>query len=438
MAEQIYRKKQDLKLRVMKPAEEEKWDSLMKKYHYLGFERLSGETLKYVAEMDNTWVALLGWGSSAFKCSDRDKWIGWRNDQQWKRLKYIANNQRFLILPWISIKNLASGILGLCVRRISQDWADRHGHSLLMVETFVEKERFAGTCYKAAGWKALGETKGYGKNAKKYYYHGIKKDIYVKELVQDARDILTAELLLPQLIGGGKVMIKANSIAVTGPGGLLERLEEVEDLRGRQGKRHSKKAVLAISILAGFAGMKSYVGMEDFAKNLTQEECKILGCKYDDWDTQEYLVPSDTTFSRVLQDTDGEELDKIIGEWTTEQIKYDRISLDGKKLRGARLENGKNVYLVAAVAHGSGEILAQQAVEEKSNEIPAAEPLLNKVDLKGKVVTADALHTHANLANYIKKREGDYVFIVKENQGNLKKEIEDLEDSDFSPSGKNS
>lgn len=433
MREQIYTKEQNLEVRLMKPAEEEKWDQLMKEHHYLGFERLSGEMLKYVAEMDGEWVALLGWGSGAFKCTDRDKWIGWRSDQQWKRLKYIANNQRFLILPWIRIKNLASRILGLSIRRISEDWEHRHGHPLLIAETYVEKGRFTGTCYKAAGWKVLGETRGYGRNAKKYYYHGIKKEVYVKELVEGARDILIAELMLPQWIGGGNVMVEVKSIAVTGSGGLLERLEKLKDPRGGQGKRHPKKAVLAISILAGFAGMKSYVGMEDFAQNLTQEERRILGCKYDDWDTQEYLVPSDTTFSRILQETDGEEFDGIIGEWTTEQVKYERISLDGKKLRGARLESGKNVHLVAAVAHGSGEVLAQQAVDEKSNEIPAAEPLLDKIDIKGRVITADALHTQVDLAKYIKKREADYVFIVKENQGNLKKEIEALEDDDFSP-----
>jgi hypothetical protein len=79
----------------------------MNEHHYLGFKRLSGEVLKYVVEMDGEWVALLGWGSAAFKCTARDKWIGWRSDQQWKRLKYIANNQRFLILPWIRITNLA-------------------------------------------------------------------------------------------------------------------------------------------------------------------------------------------------------------------------------------------------------------------------------------------------------------------------------------------
>jgi hypothetical protein len=302
-----------------------------------------------------------------------------------------------------------------------------------MVETFVEKNRFAGTCYKAAGWKRLGETKGYGRNAGKYYYHEKKKEIFIKELSEGARDILTAELMLPQWKGKGNVMVEVKSIAITGSGGLLERLEEIKDSRGGQGKQHPKKAVLAISILAGFAGMKSYLGIEDFAESLTQEERMILGCKYDDLNTRTYLAPSDTTFSRVLKDTNGEELDRIIGKWTAEQVEYKRISLDGKTLRGARLESGKKVHLVAAVVHDSGEVLAQQEVDEKSNEIPAAQPLLDKIDVKDKVITADAMHTQVDLANYIKKREADYVFIVKDNQGNLKKDISTLEDDDFFP-----
>jgi hypothetical protein len=433
MREGVYTREQNLKVRLIKPAEEETWDQLMKEHHYLGFETLTGESAKYVAEADGEWLALIGWGTGAFKCKDRDKWIGWRSDQQWKRLKYIANNQRFLILPWVKIKNLASRIMALNVRRISSDWEKRYGHPLLLVETFVEKGRFLGTCYKAAGWELLGETKGYGRNAGKYYYHGVKKQIYVKELVKGARDILTAELMLPQWIGGGKLMIEVKSLAVTGPGGLLERLEGLKDLRGGQGKQHPMKAVLAIGILAGFAGMKSYLAMEDFANKLTQEERKLLGCKYDDWDTQQYLVPSDSTFCRVFRQTDAEELDRIIGEWTAEQIEFERIALDGKKLRGARRESGKTVNLVAAVAHGSGEVVAQEEVEEKTNEIKVAKSLLDKVDIEGKVVTADALHTQVDLAEYRKSRKAYYVFSVKGNQGNLQKEIEELEDSDFSP-----
>jgi hypothetical protein len=109
-------------VRLIKSTEANNWDSLMSQHHYLGFRCLVGETLKYIAEINGQWVALIGWGTAAFKNRHRDKWIGWLPEQQWKRLKYIANNQRFLILPEIRIKNLASKILSLNLKRLSSDW----------------------------------------------------------------------------------------------------------------------------------------------------------------------------------------------------------------------------------------------------------------------------------------------------------------------------
>jgi hypothetical protein len=411
-------------------AEDDRWNHLMEKYHDRGFERLSGESMKYVAEMDGEWVALIGWGSAALKCAVRDRWMGWQGGRQWARLRYVANNQRYLILPWIRIKNLASGILALNTKRLSQDWMESYGHGVLIAETFVEKQRFCGCCYKAAGWRSLGETSGYGKNANRYYYHGVIKEVFVKELAKGALNKMTGE----NLSADAGQAITVNSLAI---GGLIERLGELNDPRGKQGKQHPKPAVMAISILSALAGIKSYSGMEDFAESLTQEQRKILGCKFDE-EKQEYLTPSDSTFLRVLQDTDEEHLDRISGEWTAEQTECGGISLDGKVLNGARLENGKKVNILAAVAHGSGEVLAQEKIDEKSNEIPAAIPLLDKIDIEGKVITADALHTHAPLADYIvEDRAADYVFIVKDNQSTLKNDISLLEGSDFSPCGDN-
>ena len=109
-------------VRPIRPGERERWNALMREHHYLGFHSLVGESMKYVAEAGGEWVALLGWGASAFKCGARDRWIGWSKALQWARLKYIANNMRFLILPGERRKNLASRVLGMNVRRLSSDW----------------------------------------------------------------------------------------------------------------------------------------------------------------------------------------------------------------------------------------------------------------------------------------------------------------------------
>ena len=142
----------DLIVRPITPGEENDWNTLMAKHHYLGFRCLSGRRLKYVALLDGRWVALIGWGAAALKCSPRDRWINWSEERKYERLQYITNNQRFLILPGVSIKNLASRALALNIKRLSADWETVYGHPILMVETFVDHSRFKGTCYRAAGW----------------------------------------------------------------------------------------------------------------------------------------------------------------------------------------------------------------------------------------------------------------------------------------------
>lgn len=119
----------------------------MDEHHYLGFRQLVGESMKYVAELNGQWVALLGCGTAAFKCGPRDEWIGWSREQQWHRLIFVTNNSRFLILPGVRIPNLASKILAMNLKRLSADWKVVFGHPIVIAETFVEHTRFAGTCY---------------------------------------------------------------------------------------------------------------------------------------------------------------------------------------------------------------------------------------------------------------------------------------------------
>lgn len=149
---------------VVRPARREeraRWRELMQQHHYLGFARIVGESLCYVASRGADWVALLGWGSAALKCGPRDGWIGWQRSLQWRRLHLIANNVRFLILPGWHQPNLASRLLALNLKRLSRDWELYFGHPILIAETFVDSARFRGTCYRAAGWQVLGQTRGF-------------------------------------------------------------------------------------------------------------------------------------------------------------------------------------------------------------------------------------------------------------------------------------
>ncbi len=422
-----------LVVRPIHPDEEPQWDEWMADYHYLGFRKLVGESLKYVVEINQKWVALLGWGTAALQCRSRDEWIGWGKEQQWKRLVYVANNTRFLILPWIRIPNLASKILSVNKKRLSNDWLAVYGHPIVLAETFVDPSRFTGTCYRAAGWIRLGQTRGFGRNAGQYYYHGIKKMIYVYPLHRKACEWLSASFPAPELSGGDRSMdLNAMNLENKG-GGLLERLAALKDPRKPRGIRHSITSTLAVAICAILSGARSYLAIGDWAAELSQNLLRRLGCRYNP-EKRAYIPPSEPTIRRHLQSIDADDLDRITNEWLVEQTDPDAMSVDGKTLKGSKDPDGKATHLIAAFLHKEGVVAAQKEVGKKTNEITEFTSLLDDVDLEGKVVTADALHTQVEHARYLKEERGaDYLFTVKDNQKKLKKAIEQLDDKDFSP-----
>ncbi len=424
---------QSLNVRPIKQEEEHQWDQLMNEHHYLGFRQLVGESIKYVAELNTQWVALLGWGTAAFKCASRDEWIGWSREQQWRRLIFLANNARFLILPQVQIPNLASKILSLNLKRLSADWMAVFGHKVVLAETFVEHSRFAGTCYRAAGWIQLGQTRGFGRNGGKYYHHGLSKTIYVYPLHRNARQLLSAPFPAPELIGGQKPMVDLNKVNLGCNEGLLGQLQQLKDPRKRRGIRHSSTSTLAVAACAVLSGARNFLAIGEWAADLPQDLLRRLGCRFHP-EKRIYISPSEPTIRRQLQSVDADEFDRLINEWLAQQADPDAVAVDGKTLRGARGSDGKKMHLMSAILHKEGVVIAQKQVDRKTNEIPLFQPLLEPVDLKGKVVTADALHTQVEHATYLKEqKEADYFFTVKGNQGTLLKSIEDLEKEDFSP-----
>jgi hypothetical protein len=136
-------------------------------------------------------LAVLVFGAAAWKCAARDQWIGWAPVQRQARLSWIANNHRFLILPAIDVRFLASHVLGRVARRIAQDWRTKYGHPVVLLETFVEHERFAGTCYRAANWQALGSTCGRSRQDRQRTLQVPVKDVYACPLTADFREALT-------------------------------------------------------------------------------------------------------------------------------------------------------------------------------------------------------------------------------------------------------
>ena len=163
-------------------------------YHYLGFSGTVGENLKYmVYDSSGRPIACLLFGSAAWACGPRDSFICWDIEKRGKNLSLVTNNTRFLILPWVSVKYLASHILSKICQRIKNDWEHKYGHPVYLLETFVERDRFEGTCYKASNWTRVGETKGRSRNDR---YNTMKvpvKDIYLYPLTKRFRKVLSGE-----------------------------------------------------------------------------------------------------------------------------------------------------------------------------------------------------------------------------------------------------
>ncbi len=166
------------------------WNEYIERYHYLGHTTLPGAQLRYFITTGEQVVALTGFGAAAWQTAPRDQFIGWNHDQRKTNLNLITNNARFLILPWIRSKNLASKILSLMARHLPDDWETRYNIRPVLLESFVQKDRFAGACYKAANWINIGETKGRGKLGEAGKISVPIKDIWVLPLNKKFRLLL--------------------------------------------------------------------------------------------------------------------------------------------------------------------------------------------------------------------------------------------------------
>ena len=157
-------------------------------FHYLGYRQPVGENLQYTVRDDRgRLLAVSVFGAAAWKCGPRDQWIGWTASQREAGLTGIANNSRFLILPWVQIPHLASWVLGRIARRIAADWQAKYGHPVGLLETFVEQDRFRGTCYRAANWQHLGPTTGRSRQDRYGTLRVPVKDVYAYPLGADFR-----------------------------------------------------------------------------------------------------------------------------------------------------------------------------------------------------------------------------------------------------------
>ena len=410
-------------VRLVMEQERPEFDRLLQTKHYVHESRLTGESLRYVLELDGQWVALAAFSAASLHLKGREQWIGWSPRQRARRLSLVVNHSRFLVLPERQrYPNLASRALGLCLRRLSADWQERWGHPVWVVETFVDESRFRGTCYRACGFAAAGPTAGFARASRDYYdYHGEPKQLYLRELQPGAcrrlRQARWPEALVEyEAALAGPCPFRAPSLQR-----LLDRLGELSDARCGHGLRHPQRFVLACAAVATLMGACGYQAFENTCKKFTQRQLRALGAR--PGQGKLLKAPSDSTFQRSFTRIDANHFASITGAWLLEQeiSVLARLAVDGKVLRGSGRTDGKPLQLLSAVTHQLRLTLGQVPIEEKSNEIPALIPLLKKLSLPpGTLITADAMHCQQDSARFITQElGGDYLFGLKGNQSGI-------------------
>ena len=438
--------------------ERARFDETLAAQHWLG-TGLVGEVMRYVAEEDGNWVALVGFGSAALCVRPREELLSWSDQQRYRRLRYLTNNQRFCVLDEHRRQNLASEVLAKTLQRLSSDFEARWRHRVIAVETFTDPARHLGTCYKASNFTLLGTTSGFGRRAGRFVHHGGKKAYWLRTLRRDALRLLASDFDPPALLGG--MPMRAADCNRLDLSSLLDELREVPDPRMRRGIRHQLPQILAIATLATLRGATSLFAIGELAAELPEEALCRLGCRVSPR-TARRVAPEESTIRRTLRAIDADSLDLVVNAWVAAQVAAgrleaedaveidfsvmveedersddnedtkggqdatgairDALALDGKTLRGARLDDGRRVHLVSVLTHKEGVTVAQRNVDTKTNEITAFCPLLEGLELTDVVITADAMHTQREHATFLSERSAHFVFGCKDNQPTLAKE----------------
>lgn len=402
-------------IRLIAPEERAAFDELLVKEHYLKNATLVGEQLRYVAECDGQWVALLTWNAAAYHLRDREAWIGWTPGQKKRRLTLVVNNSRFLVR--LRVPNLASRVMKLCLERLSSDWLRTYNHEVLVAESFVDSQLFRGTCYKASGWTLLGQTQGFGRARQDYYVeHERPKQLWTRELRPGARTILRGRNLPVALKVQEAGLVPECAQTPEELEQMLRFFQGITDWRTRQGD-YPVACLVTVAVCAALCGV--HRGQRDlaaFAAELTARQMRAVGFPRQG-NPRRYLVPKETTFFRLLSHVNSRELEQALLDWQNHVLgpvrpDDDQVSVDGKELLSSQ-----GIKIVSAYTVKRGRWLGSEPIAEGSNEIPAAQALLRRTPIEGKLVTLDALHTQTETARIIVQERGaDFLMTAKGNQ----------------------
>lgn len=418
-----------LSIRLIRKDEQACYEQLIDEQHYLKSVQLVGEQLRYAIEYEGQWLALLSWNAGSYHLADREEWIGWSDVQRRIRLPFIANNSRFLILDGKGFPNLASRAMKLCLQQLGNDWIEAYGHGILVVESFVDPQLFRGTAYKASGWTLLGTTKGYARARREYYTeHNNPKQLYARTLQPDALRILCAQEM-PEPWAGGELHEKLRCRAKAAElRSIREHFADLEDYRKGHNWQYTLSGLCTLVFCASLAGVSSgQRDLAEYARDMSQGQLRALGFRRNR-KTGQIPAPSETSFFRLLSQTDPQKLQEVLLSCLDDLLGPARgnlVIIDGKALRSSQ-----GFQLVSAFCGETGRWLGSEPVEEKSNEIPAARKLAKECAADGAMILTDALHTQDLSAQTLVQECGaDYFMTVKGNQPGLRNELEKLHEA---------
>jgi Domain of unknown function (DUF4338)/DDE_Tnp_1-associated len=415
----------NLQVRLLKPDELSRCNRLLDEHHYLGSPKPVGERLYYVAiSPGGEWLGLMIFAAAAKHLKYRDQWIGWTDVQRERRLNLVVNNIRFLLLPDKTFPNLGTRALRMVLACLSQDWQQTYGHPVVVVETFVDPEQFCGTVYTANGWEELGKTDGSGRHQRDYYVrHDKPKRLFARELCRNARRSLQAEQLKPALAVVEAKAQPRSRHTVKAIRSIVEHLKRVEEYRTRV-ESYPLWSLLAICLLAVLCGApRGPKDLAKFARKLSQAQRRALGIRPRHG---RYPAPSQPTFWRLLQEVSGAQLEAILLA-VQEQLrgpapKNELIAFDGKEPN-----HGGGQTVLTGICVPSQYYLGSAVVETKTNEIPVAPKLFECLDLRGRFICLDALHTQSDTARAAVLEAGaQFLLTAKDNQPTVHQNIEKL------------
>jgi len=411
-----------LTVRVISKAREvQAFDRRLAGKHYLGATPPVGDFLRQVVEREGKVVGQLVWGAAALKLKDREQWIGWDRFQRAQRLKLVAQNRRYLLLHDKGQEpNLASQVLAMACRALPEQWQDRFGYTPLLAETFTDPEAYAGTCYKASGWQAVGMSQGHSRHRADFYVPNERpKRLWMKELCPRAREKVCA-VHLDDSLAGACVAAPGGMLSLSPPQcrSLLEVFRQAPDPRARN-TRFRIGPVLTLVTLALLGGARDVSQIARYATRLQPKQRASLGLPVKKGTRRFYEVPGYSVFYQVLSRMDPEVFALLLSGWLSEQAGQlpTSLCLDGKMIRDLI-----GTVTLAEAQEGSPVALAIMDQKEgtKRCEQTAARALIDSLpSLEGQTVTADPLHCQRGMARAVVEKGGDYLFQIKGNQPKL-------------------